>query len=392
MADDRTRLALISNSLPPYRLRLHERLAAQLSEVTLYSVFTHEAHKGLWDYSPPDAINPVLFGAGEDPSGQSSPRRALHEWRKGGRIIRWMRETGIQAVVMNGYNDPARLRIALWCRRRGVPCFVRGDSNIKLERESGGKARLKQILLPRLLRIFFGAMAVGTNGVAFFRHYGVPDEKIFLVPFEPGYDRIERMTASQVDALRDEMGWSKQRRRIVFTGRLVALKRVDLIIDAFLSLASQRPDWDLVIIGDGPERESLEAKVPAEMRGRVFWTGFLTDQDQISKIHGASDVLVMASNRERWALVVNEAAAAGLAIVSSDIVGAAADLVRDGDNGRIFPADDLGALTEALRDVTDEQHIDRMKADSRSLLNEWRERHPPEAGLREALRTVGLLS
>ena len=101
--------------------------------------------------------------------------------------------------------------------------------------------------------------------------------------------------------------------------------------------------------------------------------------------------LALPSDVEPWAVVINEAAAAGLASIASDVVGAAAELVRDGVNGRVFPAGDRSALIVALRDVTDPANADRMKAASALVLADWRRRADPVAGLRGALQSTGVL-
>jgi glycosyltransferase involved in cell wall biosynthesis len=63
-------------------------------------------------------------------------------------------------------------------------------------------------------------------------------------------------------------------------------------------------------------------------------------------------VLALPSDYEPWALVINEAAAAGLPSVSSDVVGATAELVRNGVNGRLFPVGSRRGAERCLRDVT----------------------------------------
>ena len=100
---------------------------------------------------------------------------------------------------------------------------------------------------------------------------------------------------------------------------------------------------------------------------------------------------VLPSNYEPWGLVINEAAAAGLAIVASDVVGAAAELVQDGVNGRLFPIRDHEALTTALLDVTAPDRIDAMRASSAAVLADWRTRGDPVSGLRRALKFVGVI-
>src|SRR5262245_34581924 len=123
-------LAVISNSCPPYRLHILLRIARELPQVRLFSVFTHQMSSAAWAIDPPAEIGPVSFGPGEPAELQTRPSRALHEWRKGGKIIQWMRDNHIRAAVIHGYNSPGLLRIIRWCDRNGVACLLHADSNI----------------------------------------------------------------------------------------------------------------------------------------------------------------------------------------------------------------------------------------------------------------------
>ena len=111
----------------------------------------------------------------------------------------------------------------------------------------------------------------------------------------------------------------------------------------------------------------------------------------VSAICRASDVLCLPSDYEPWALVINEAVAAGQAIVASEVVGAAAELVRDGVNGRVFPPSDLKSLVAALLDVTAPDRINSMRANSATILADWRARGDPIDGLRSALKFVKVI-
>jgi hypothetical protein len=90
--------------------------------------------------------------------------------------------------------------------------------------------------------------------------------------------------------------------------------------------------------------------------------------------------------------VINEAVAAGLAVVASDMVGAAADLVRDGVNGRIFLHGNLESLSECLRDATAAEQSKRFGANSIEVLAQWRKLADPVDGLKKALRSVGVIA
>src|SRR3954463_11315904 len=96
-AGARPAVAVICNSHTPYRLHLHRRIAAEIPQVRLWSVFTHEESNAPWAFRLPPEIGPVSFGQGESSAGQAKAGRALHEWRKGDRIIRWMKQQDVRA-------------------------------------------------------------------------------------------------------------------------------------------------------------------------------------------------------------------------------------------------------------------------------------------------------
>jgi glycosyltransferase involved in cell wall biosynthesis len=384
-------VAIICNSHTPYRLHLHLRIARELPEIKLWSLYTHEVSNAPWAFSVPPEIGPVSFGRGESSNDQAKPKYALREWRKGGRIIRWMKAHNIRLVVMFGYNDAGRLRIIRWCRRHGIPVFLFGDSNIKGDRATGINALIKRQIVTRVVRSCTGVMPCGTLGQAYFEKYGAQPERVFLFPYEPDYNLPAQIDEATIDAALARFQLKANRRRLVYSGRLAAAKRVDLLIDAFAAIAAQRPEWDLLIVGDGPLRSALQARVPSTVKGRVSWTGFLDDPKLIMALYRASDVLVLPSDTEPWAVVINEAAAAGLALIASDMVGAAAELVRDGVNGRVFPAGNGEALRAALLDVTHTDQIDQLKSASTGILAAWRARGDPVQGLRRALEYSGIL-
>jgi glycosyltransferase involved in cell wall biosynthesis len=181
-----------------------------------------------------------------------------------------------------------------------------------------------------------------------------------------------------------------RRRRLIFSGRLVPEKRVDLLIDAFVAIASERPQWDLLIAGDGVLHDELHRRVPEALQQRVVWTGFL-DRGEPALAYHSADVLVLPSDNEPWALVVPEAMAAGLVVVSSNIPGASYELVEDGRTGRIFPAGNLEELKHALHEVTADEALPRFKAESRALLARYLEKVDPVAEVRRALVNTGVL-
>jgi glycosyltransferase involved in cell wall biosynthesis len=351
-------------------------------------VYTHEQSNAPWSGAAKSDTHTVWFGPGELAEQQSAPWRQWHEWRKGGRIIDWLQRQEIGAVAVSGYNDLGRTRIIRWCRSNNIPCFLFADSNIRGDTAAGLRAHVKRAYVSWAVRSCAGVMPFGSLGREYFLKYGADPKRIFYFPCEPDYGLIEGLPEQDLAEARARFGFSSGRRRVLYCGRLVRVKRVDLLIDAFAALASELPDWDLIVIGDGPLRDELFARVPASLKDRVKWLGFIDDQKLISAIYRNCDVLALPSEYEPWALVVNEGAAAGLALLTSDAVGAAAELVRDGVNGAVFVAGNPSDLLGKLRTVTDPSQVDRLKAGSRTVLASWRTTGDPVEGMRRALGSV----
>ncbi len=389
--DSKPRLAIVANAPSPYRVHQHTRIARELNEVKLFSVFKHERNNQDYTLDLPDEIGPVVFGKGEPMIGKNSPGRALKQWSRGGEIIRWLTANSIDAVIITGYNDLGLLRIIRWCQAHSIPCYLFTDSNIHGDKATGLARAFKNWYVPYVLRKLTGLMPCGSKGQAFYDRYGGKQKPVFFMPHEPDYRAIESITDEQIAAMRSEYSLDPARRYINFTARLAHVKRPDLLIDAFARIADARPEWDLLMVGGGPLEDELRRRVPEALAGRVVWAGFQDGIGRLASLYRCSDVYVLPSSYEPWAVTVLEACACDLAMVSSDVVGAAAEVVIDGVNGRQFRSGDLDSLTDALLDVTDQANIERYKQASAGVLADWRDRGDPVEGVRNALRFAGIL-
>ena len=125
------------------------------------------------------------------------------------------------------------------------------------------------------------------------------------------------------------------------------MKGAPLLLDAVARLAAARPGLRLTLVGDGPERPALEARAAELGLGaRVAFTGYLT-QDQVADTLARADALALPSFAEGVPVVLMEAMATGLPVVTTRIMGIP-ELVEDGVSGLLVPPGDLDALTAAL--------------------------------------------
>jgi glycosyltransferase involved in cell wall biosynthesis len=136
----------------------------------------------------------------------------------------------------------------------------------------------------------------------------------------------------------------RQHRTLLYMGRLSREKGVDLLLDAWSLIADDHPDWQLSIVGEGPESEALRTQA-GSLAGieRVEWRE--ATADPLSTFLEA-DLLVLPSRTEGLPLVVAEAQACGVPVVASDCSSGVRQLV--GDWGALFAREDSRALAEAL--------------------------------------------
>ncbi|HYE61855.1 MAG TPA: glycosyltransferase family 4 protein [Phycisphaerales bacterium] len=380
---------MVTNVLTPYWVHLFLRFAREIPGVKIATCSLFEEGDQPWSLEEVAEIHPYCVGPGEGVRTRTLAD-TIADYRKAQRVTRWIQQSNIDAVVIGGYADVCRALVIRWCHKHNITVLVFADSNVRSTRPGGLKGWLKKWFLSAIRRMVDGVLVCGRNGADFFTFYNFPPECIHICPVEPDYQLIQSLTEADIAPVLARYNLDPARKRIVACSRLIDIKRVDLAIDAFASIATKRPDWDLVIVGSGPLEPQLKARVPAHLRSRVIFTGFVGSQKDVSAIYRASHVLVHPAEYEPYGLVICEAVAAGMAIVVSSITGAAPEVVGEGVNGRIFPVGNHRLLTTALLDATDERRNPVYRANSLGMLQDWRRRADPVRGLAAALAAMGL--
>lgn len=184
-----------------------------------------------------------------------------------------------------------------------------------------------------LLRNVSAVFALSPRAALDFESVGVPKSRIFPGLY-PGPGSSDRPPSDRAD-------------EIVFCGRLVRKKGIDLLAQAAVMLADSGFPTRVIIVGDGPDRRLLE---PARAHPliRLEELGAVSSERVRRVLEAAGVVVVPTRSWEGWGYVVNEALAAGVPVVVSDVV-AARELVVQGVNGFIFPSEDIDALSKAIR-------------------------------------------
>jgi glycosyltransferase involved in cell wall biosynthesis len=179
--------------------------------------------------------------------------------------------------------------------------------------------------------------------------YGVPRTRILRLEHAVDVHRFGR-----ADAIRRLPGSLARRAELglrgyvfLYVGRLWWQKGIGCLIEAFGEIRRQGIDASLLLVGDGPDRSRYEAQVKSMDMHPIRFTGFV-QQSELADIYALADAFVFPTRGDPYGLVVDEAMASGLPIVSSTSAGEISSRVIHGTNGYLVPRDNPELLAGAM--------------------------------------------
>jgi glycosyltransferase involved in cell wall biosynthesis len=350
----------------PYRAPLLDRVAAS-DEVELTVVYAAPSVVAGREWEIGHEHDAHYLGGFRLPGGE---RVFRHDYPITPAIASELGRARPDVVVVSGWSTFAAQAAIVWCRLRRIPYVLLVESHDSGPRP-GWRRTVKGAVVPPIARGAAATLVTGTLARGSMEERGARPERIHVfantVDVAAFGERADALAARRPQ-LREQLGAGPDDVVVVSVSRLSREKSHDVLIRAVAEAGDER--LLLAFVGDGPERADLEA-LAREVSARVVFAGE-RPWEQIVEAYVAGDVFALVSERETWAVVVNEAAACGLPLVLSDRVGAAHDLLHDGENGFLVAAGDVAAVARALRRLAAEpEERRRMGARSRELAQGW---------------------
>ncbi|MGB2841637.1 MAG: glycosyltransferase [Halobacteriota archaeon] len=193
-----------------------------------------------------------------------------------------------------------------------------------------------------------GNVAVSERTKADLERIGVTGD-VQVIPNGIDFGEIEKIRASEEES------------DIIFAGRLIKEKNVDVLIKAVELVKKEIPDVKCMIIGDGPEKSELE-KLAADLGldGNVKFTGFLEDYNEVISCMKSSKVFVLPSIREGFGIVALEANACGLPVVTVNHKrNAACDFINT-ENGFICVLSEEDVAEKIIVAIDKKGYVEKM--------------------------------
>jgi glycosyltransferase involved in cell wall biosynthesis len=301
---------------------------------------------------------PISWGLGAIEGFESTFLRRADSNPNGGSVLA-LRDFDVAKVIkaerfdalwLHGYHTITHLLAARTQSARGGALLVREEQTL-LRPRPRWKEGVKGVLLPRIFGNAYG-LYIGTENHRWFVRWGFSEDRLFFTPYTVDNDRLQgeaNRLAPERNRIKESFDIPSSKPVVLSVLRFIPEKQPFALLEAFRRLRALT-DCALLLVGSGPLEKAMRLRVRDSEIPDVIFAGFL-DQHEIPRAYVAADVFVLASERETWGLVVNEAMNFSLPIVVTRAVGSATDLVRRNENGFVVDTSDGEGLTHALQSL-----------------------------------------
>jgi len=276
-------------------------------------------------------------------------------------------------VILGGYYPLLYAKIAWFIKRKGIRIGLRSDNTLLHSAFKGIKGAIKHLFLPFWLRQYDTWHPVGTLARQYLEEIANTKKPTYFFPYNVDNDWFLEESSRyryERNVILTGMGFSPH--DSIVLGVMKWHDREDplTLLDAFATLKERHQNARLVLVGDGPLRNAVHAKVK-NLHNSVFLPGYVP-YSHLPKYFAVSDVFVHPAIDECWGVSVNEAMACGVPVITADGVGAAADLIAEGKTGAVYTNRDSGMLSRKLSELlNDKEHLAVMSANAKQMISEW---------------------
>lgn len=326
------RVLFLTNFPSPYRVRFFDELGKDMEVTVLFS-------------DPLEAITHRNAAWFEDGNGgfrgiQLKQTLAIGEESLCLDVVSYLKQD-YDAIVISGYSSPTAVLAMLYLRLRGIPFYMEVDGGlIRQER------KLKYSMKRSLVTLAPRWLSTGRFTTDYLVHYGAKKEKVETYRFSSLSRKdilAEVVPMQEKQAIRKALGIGEEK-MVLAIGQFIPRKGFDVLLHAAKGLDK---NVGIYIVGGEATEEYLHLRQELGLTNVHFLS--FQKKEQLAQYYKASDLFVLPTREDIWGLVINEAMAYGLGVITTDRCVAGLELVEDGVNGYIVPVEDVSALEQAMR-------------------------------------------
>jgi glycosyltransferase involved in cell wall biosynthesis len=278
-------------------------------------------------------------------------------------VLKYLKNDTYDLIIIGGYSTSTSMLAIIALKFRKIPYVLNAD---------GGFIKKDSILRLKIKNFFIGGayawLSSGKATSSYFLHYKAKKDMVFEYPFTSinKKDIVKNIvSADEKNKIKRNLG-IKEDKIVLSVGQFIKRKGFDILLKSWIDMPKE---YGLYIIGDKATEEYITLKNDLNLNG-VHFVGFL-DKEKLKKYYMASDLFVHPTREDIWGLVINEAMAYGLVVISTENCNAGIELV-DNKNGFILPVEDIEGTNKAIRKVlSDEKLQNKMSKSSLKKINTY---------------------
>lgn len=370
------KLAIVISHPIQYYAPVFQQLAKVCAIKVFYTLGKNE-NEGRYDLNFKRVINwdiPLLEGYEYEFLTNTAKKPGSHHFNGiiNPLLIQKLKDFDPSVILIYGWSHRSHLSVMRYFKHK-IPVWFRGDSNLLDEKKNILKQYLRYFFLKWIYRHIDKALYVGRANMAYYEKFGLKRKQLSFAPHSIDNIRFAEDRSKEVLQFRNQLGIKSAEILILFAGKLEPKKNPELLLKAFVT--SGLSNCHLLFVGNGILEEKLKAE-SRNQKSKSKYIHFLNFQNQskMPVVYQACDLFCLPSQgpAETWGLAVNEAMAAGKALLVSTKVGCATDLVKPSINGDIFKSQNIIDLAHKLRALTkSKEKLNQMGTLSQEMIQNW---------------------
>ncbi len=339
------RVLFINNIPAPYRIDFFNELGKYVELTALFEAKTTPFTVFNYNLKDIRTFRAVFLREGHI-------RERNIDWR----VLRYLKRGQFDTVIVSNYAYFTEAAAILALKLRKIPYEMELDGGVN-RKENPLLHAAKRILIRGAKRYW----STGRRTDEFLTEFGVSREMIVRYPFTSISERdlVSGVLAAEKKlALRKSLG-IPYKNMVLSVGKPVMRKGFDLLIRA---AAEFPPDTGIYIIGGNPLDEWLEIIRQNDLKN-IHFVSFC-ERDTLTQYYRAADVFAFPTREDVWGLVVNEAMANGVPVVTTVGCVAGCEMIRDGENGFLIPTDVWEPLAERVNRMLNDESLRRRIAEA----------------------------
>lgn len=328
------KVLFLANIPSPYRVDFFNELGKYCELTVLYERKSALDRDKNWKYDEAQKYKPVFLkgtNIGVDAAICLS-------------ITKWLKKDKFDIIIVGGYSTPTGMLAIQTMKLRNIPFILNIDGGF-IKEDSKASYLIKKYFISSAK----WWLSTGGESSKYLTYYGANKENIFVYPFtsvkkEEVINKI--ISVKQKIKYKEKLGIFKKR-LVISVGRYINSKGFDKLIEAWKDVDKET---QLLIIGSGPEEEYLESLIIKNKLKNVKLIQF-KQKEELKEYYLAADLFILPTKSDVWGLVVNEAMAFGLPIITTNKCIAGIELIRNDVNGYIIQCDNSKVMSERINEV-----------------------------------------